>query len=499
MAILRRILFYFLLVFYLVTCPLVILYALGYAYQPGASPNIAKLGVISVSTMPSGASVYLGRSRFTEQTPTVLMDLFPGEYILKIVLKDYRPWIRKIPVRSGKATVLENIILVPTNLRMETVAPDSFDDLTPFPGTPFFLLSKGNKLKESYVLYWRSGKIRPLLPLDSPYAEIKLEKIFHVRKSPSPIFQVNSETGEKYLRMNIRGKHTIVEDLSDLIPQTPDSWIWDPKAEKYLFYLDDGRLGRIDLTSNEISFITDQVQGVGLFDHKIYIVRSGDVIRMDRSGNDSESLLHDPELGTELFKKGEYAQFFECERLEGGVLLFWRKHGELLSNRFPYRLVDDGVLGIEPYKGKPALLVWQKKRIGIIDFSKKPSDAEDVFEKGVKVRWVHENGADIRQAFWISEGDYILFLDSNGVFLLDAFSGMQSSVRFLFSVKDKSSVYYAPSLGKLYYLEAESGKLRTFELLETDLLAPVRRSFENDKETIEKVRDGLSFFQSRSE
>ena len=83
--------------------------------------------------------------------------------------------------------------------------------------------------------------------------------------------------------------------------------------------------------------------------------------------------------------------------------------------------------------------------------------------------------------------------------MLDAFSDMPSSVRFLFSVKDKSSVYYAPSLGKLYYLEPESGKLSTFELLETDVLAPVRRSLDDDKEAIEKVKDGLSFFQSRSE
>ncbi len=496
MAILRKLLFYFLLIVYLVTCPLVILYALGYAYQPGASPNIAKLGVISVSTMPSGASVYLGRSRFTEQTPTVLMDLFPGEYILKIVLEDYRPWIRKIPVRSGKATVLENIILVPTDLRMETVVPYSFDNLIVFPGTPFFLLSKGNKLKELYVLYWRTGKIRPLLPVGSPYAEIELERIFHVRKSPSPIFQVNGEAGEKYLRMNIRGKHTIVHDISHLIPETPDNWVWDPKAEKYLFYLDSGRLDRIDLTSNEISPITDHVQGVGLFDQKIYVVRSNDVIRMDRNGSNAESLLNDPELGAALFKDGKN---FECERLKDGVLLFWRKHGELLSNRFPYRLVDDGVLGIEPYRGKPALLIWQKHRVGIIDFSRKPSDSEDVFEKSVKAHWVHENGNDIRQAFWISEGNYILFLDSSGVFLLDAFSDMPPSVRFLFSVKENSSVYYAPSLGKLYYLEPQSGKLRTFELLEMDVLAPVRRSLENDKETIEKVRDGLSFFQSRSE
>ena len=112
MIFLRRIVFYILLMVYLVTCPFVILYALGYAYKPGHDPSIMKMGVVSLSTVPSGASVYLGRSRFTEKTPTVLMDLYrkhrdaPMPFDGVLLIKTHRR-STKNPKRLGQSKVTE--------------------------------------------------------------------------------------------------------------------------------------------------------------------------------------------------------------------------------------------------------------------------------------------------------------------------------------------------------------------------------------------------------
>ncbi len=54
---LRKILFYLCALLYLISCPLTILYALGYGVQPGAQRGLVKTGVISLATLPPGAPV----------------------------------------------------------------------------------------------------------------------------------------------------------------------------------------------------------------------------------------------------------------------------------------------------------------------------------------------------------------------------------------------------------------------------------------------------------
>ena len=84
MRLLRRTLFYTGVVLYLVSCPLTVLYALGYLVEPGADQRLVKTGLVAISTVPSGASVHIGKSRYTRITPTLLRDLLPGSYPIRL-------------------------------------------------------------------------------------------------------------------------------------------------------------------------------------------------------------------------------------------------------------------------------------------------------------------------------------------------------------------------------------------------------------------------------
>ena len=126
MLFLRKILFYLLTALYFVLCPLTILYALGYLFSPGTGQGIVKTGLISLSSAPPNASVYLENRRYTQKTPTVLRDLLPGNYSVKLVLKDHEPWVQTVPVEAKKATVLVEVETVGAAqlLRAHTVRVD---------------------------------------------------------------------------------------------------------------------------------------------------------------------------------------------------------------------------------------------------------------------------------------------------------------------------------------------------------------------------------------
>jgi hypothetical protein len=104
MRTLRRVLFYAFLALYLVATPLTILYSLGYLVRPGHEHGFVKSGLISLGTTPEGARVYVGHSRYTRRTPTVIRDLLPGTYNVRLTLDGHQPWQGLVRVEAEKAT-----------------------------------------------------------------------------------------------------------------------------------------------------------------------------------------------------------------------------------------------------------------------------------------------------------------------------------------------------------------------------------------------------------
>ena len=81
--------------------------------------------------------------------------------------------------------------------------------------------------------------------------------------------------------------------------------------------------------------------------------------------NGKKVLLDDPNIALSIFgQKG----FFGIDVLSEDFILFRGEKGELLANRLPYHFVDKGVKGIEFYSDLKRVLVWQKNRIGVLDF-----------------------------------------------------------------------------------------------------------------------------------
>lgn len=462
MRIVRIACFYLFVTVYFISCPLVILYALGYVVQPGSEEGIVKTGLISVSTTPPGASVYLGKRRYTKRTPTILRSLLPGEYPLRIALKDYHPWARVVPVEAEKATVFEKILLIPQQFHAEPLLGGPFDRLIPVPGTRYLLVGREDRLADELVYDGKERKAWPLFRADSPYRRGRALRHQTVRESHALLLEALLPEGVRTLWIERLAENSEAQDITALLSEPPFRASWDPADRRHLTVVRHDALSRVDLVTKTVSpTIVDGVQGHGLFERTLYLLKdNGVLLRADSDGKDSAVLLHNPGLLQSLFGS---AGGFRIDVFAKDAIVFSGDRGEVLAGRLPYRFVAQGVRGMEWVPRR--LLLWQRDALGLIEFPRRAAE-DGLLEPVPEFRWLIKRRRDVTYAAWVHGGSYVVFLDGNEVLLLEADPLEASSPPVaLFHVKPEAGIMYVEELGKLYYLDAHTGGLVAVELV----------------------------------
>lgn len=107
---LRRIIFWLFVVTFTITGPLLVLYTAGYRlnWQNG---HVIRTGVISISSVPRHATVWLDGEDTRQKTPHVFKQLLPHEYTVRLEKDNYIPWEGTVQVDSGQTVSLQNILL----------------------------------------------------------------------------------------------------------------------------------------------------------------------------------------------------------------------------------------------------------------------------------------------------------------------------------------------------------------------------------------------------
>ncbi len=128
MKILRRIIFFLFAAVFVVGAPKIVFYALGYSYGSGSEKGLIQTGLIYLSTTPPGATVYVDGRRYREPTPAIIRDLLPGNYSIRLVLKDHDVWSKTVPVEAAKASVLGKILLYPKKWKWIDLGQDELPE-----------------------------------------------------------------------------------------------------------------------------------------------------------------------------------------------------------------------------------------------------------------------------------------------------------------------------------------------------------------------------------
>ena len=463
MIIFRKILFYLFFALYLVLCPMIILYALGYIFTPKVEIGFAKTGLIHIETLPSDALISVGNKHYIERTPVTIRNLLPGPYDVKILLRGHRPWEREVKVEPGKAVNLDKILLVPQSIKTRTLVAESFEDLLPVPGTRYLLLKGAGHAGDLKVFDWKNEVFRSVLRKASPFAVAKFVKVFMVKESSFVILQVETAEGMKFLGCQLDKEGSEVKDLSDLfVKGEPYEILWEGDDPDYLFAWQGQDLSRLDLEKMiALPDFLSKIRGFGLFKNKVYALYGASIVRLGFHARKGEEVLVEKGIFLEnLFKDtGRYGIDF----ISNKAVVFRGERGELFSNVLPYRFVEEGMRGYQADTEGRKIVLWQRSRVGVLDFER-PERKKEIFERGPEIEWTIENGHDIRQAYFVDDADSILFCDQDQV-LLSRMGEYGISPERIATVRKGSGIIYAGKTGKLYYLESSRGELVAADIL----------------------------------
>jgi hypothetical protein len=478
---LRKILFYLFVVIFLISCPLLILYALGITFKP-ETQEVQRTGIIYLSTIPSAAAVYINNKQFSETTPTIIRNLPQGSYRVKVLRQGYHPWTKKLPVQKTKATVAEKILLIPLEWKTRELSPDPFQELEAFSGHPFFLLKKGPLLKDVVLFRWhdnlngntggslKTQALSPLLPEQHPLAAAKLLKLRIMPEGSVALLEIKLKGDIKFLYLNLKPAAASPQDISSLFPKPPDQILWDPDSEKILYAFQENFINQIDVPSQTISpHIVENVRSFAVRGSRIYALsRDYRVRRYDEKGKNPQPLLKDPELGTSLFEK--YKQL-QLSVLSNRIIVFLSNTGALLCNQLPYELEPEGVKGMKFDKAHKRLLVWKQDAVGYVDFAQ--DSAEGIFEEGPKLTWLNIPAKNIHDAFWANDGTQVLYVDEGTVFITETESFGEQAAHPVTEIKRGSSIHYSDDIGQIFFLEHKTGRLRTTEIIPKGSVFPL--------------------------
>ncbi|MBI3009447.1 MAG: PEGA domain-containing protein [Candidatus Omnitrophica bacterium] len=445
MKILRRIVFYICLVIYLTLCPLTLLGAFGYHFQPGAEKGIVKTGLIVLSTHPPQASVFLGKRRFTEQTPTSLRDLLPGTYPVKLVRKGFRPWTAEVTVEAGKATVLSDILLLPLQWKQTRLSLRPWMDLIPLPMSPYFLLKEGSQLEKIHLFDRRDGEIRPLID-DSPWAQATILSLRAMENYPGLLTRVSYLNRRFFLSIRMERGIAEIQDLSAWLSEMPTRAYWEPQEERLFLLERNGLIRFLHFDEDRVfSRILPRMRALGWQERTPYLTaRNGALYRL-RSDGRLESFL-------EIVSKHR--------------VMIHIAHGTFLSTGqgIPFSSWKERpIRGFAQSPRQEHLLIWQRKNIGIMEWPRTESSLSS--SRNEKLEWIFTGGKHIRQAFFVNEGRQVLFLDGSQLRLLETTESVVSHAHPVIEVKPRTTVHYSEHTGQVYFLDPSTGFLTALQIL----------------------------------
>ena len=424
MALARRIIFYIFVALYLVVCPVLVLYALGIILNPKEGEWV-RTGLIHFSTIPEGAHVYLGKSRFIQPTPTVIQDLIPGSYNIAIRLKGYKAWEHTVWLDAGKAISFDNIMLIPNAWESQQLSQEIFSQIYPLDGTDLILACKGQTLGECLVYDQKKEKALPLLSYGSKFYDLPIISVYTAKKSHFLVLYGGSIWDRKYLFMDLGDDEGMeITDITKLFPTKPADIIWESGKSKVLFAVYKDYINRLDIGSNVFyPRYVENMAGYGLYGKRLYYLDEDE--RVTRLSGDAQ--------------KGA----------PGDERIFIRSWSEQQKNKeimFENYLVSKGSRSALYNEDSDYLLAWTKHEI--------IANAQPL----------HEEGVNIEKCFWAKDGHRIIFKDGEMVYLLEIEPQGKNHVDWVVQVKKGSNVAYVQETEYLYYLSDKDGFLSRIHL-----------------------------------
>ncbi len=470
---LRKSLFVLFTFLYLIICPSLILYSLGIVIKPGKK-NMIKTGVVYIATIPSGASITVNDKPHKDETPTLIDNLMPGSYHIRIKAPGYQLWETTLSVSAEKATPLENILLIKESMKPDELSVQPVNKLLAVDENPFVIVTAAENTQDYLFHIWdesirqnilperkdENSLLKPLFPRQLSIPKGRILNHFAVTASPYLIFEIETDFGRKYLWTDLIFGPSKTEDITNLFPVNPQSIQWSQNDPRHLYSLQDHTINRLDMATKAIyPGIIENVENFSTYNQIIYFI-SSDKTLLRANTNDLEDTVQ-PASNSQTFNDLIIKQFpFTTMWAASEHIVFLiGKNGTLLSNLKPYLISEKNIKGFKWHKKFRKLAFWNSKQIGIMDFSKKNTDEIPT------VAWINVAFKEISQVYWANEDSHLLIADDGQIYLADIQCCETQDIRKIVEIQPRSNVYFSNKTGKVFYISKETSRLSSLDII----------------------------------
>ncbi len=251
---------------FLITAPLVVLYTAGYRYQFG-SARIVKTGILSISTHPKSATIFLEDKEQSKRSPNVIKNLRPGETHVRLEKTGYHTWDKTLTIGSGETTFLKEVILFLESEVEEYFEKTNVSDVIQMDKDVFVYSAKNGLYEEVWIT-------------DGPFGSDRfLAKTRHV---PGATYTLSWSQDREYLMLKEavgwKEKSVIVQVRSgDVVPaainSTETAW-WDTGSGHGLFVKSGTTLRLLNIDSNKIQNLKIKADAIQTAKNRFAVIQS---------------------------------------------------------------------------------------------------------------------------------------------------------------------------------------------------------------------------------
>jgi hypothetical protein len=450
----RRPLFVFFLVLFIVILPFLLTYALGYDLVAIAKGRLVRTGGVFVASTPPSARLTIDGKEQSRRTPVSVISLPVGVHAATLQLAGFRPWVRPVRVKPGEVTVVEDALLIPQKWQQKLIASSAFSDLYPQPIGPYLLFRRSQRLRDLWLYDTRADQIvQPAL--SGPVPGTAIVRSLHTEpSSTSLLLEVTVGTTRKVLRGKILWPSLLLQDVTRLFPGPLDSVQWSPQDADTIFVTRGDRLYRVQVRAGTSrAYAGRSVAGFTLEGRTIYAVdqRMG-LWKLD-AGNGEWQALHafDAQLAglpdrSEVSLSVPTPDFIVVQGAGGQLFAGWPT--------VPFSV--SGVRGFQAAPSQGRLLAWQKSWMAVASLVPPADTAHPL--PAVSTEWIPSRGGSITQAWFVYGVTHVLYHGGDQVTLHAPSHDGKDFSYWVATVQDGTSAWFSDETGRVYYIDGATGK-----------------------------------------
>ncbi|MDH4330589.1 MAG: hypothetical protein OEV93_03500 [Candidatus Moranbacteria bacterium] len=472
----RKIFFWFLVLLFLITAPIISFYALGYRFSFEKGIFVYS-GSFTIKSTPQESEIHVNGSMVPKGVINFLNYSYhidgikPGTYFLEVKKDKYQTWHKESPIHSGLSTEFWNVFLAREDYTKKQYETNLIND--------FFISPKENNIATVHNDTGMTVRVLDLKTEDTQNVFVATDYLFPIAEkiniewSPRGelliIPAINNETGER--NYFIAGLEN--EEIVDLQIHTKEKEIkdvrWDPSDKNFIIYIANDNLYRINIRNNEEkNLITENVGGYDISNNRIYYINktNGIISETGTKNTDSETQITSTSLENINFENTKII-VYDKDRIgiiTGDKDLYVLNNGKSLF----FNKISNNVSGLHFSNDGKKMTYWTENEIFVYFTTK--WETQPVREEN-QIIHITRSFNKINNVQWLRDYEHIIYSAGNTVKLIEI---DHRDYRNLFDILELNNpqpkIVYNPSKSILYFTDSENENFVDFNLGAINLL-----------------------------